>query len=364
MWCGYACPQTVFIDRLYRVIERWVEGSPARSRKLDQAVWGVKKISKRSLKWFLYLIVSLHIVHSGMGFFVGTHELLHISVQSPLNNLPLFITMLVLTGIVLFDFGWFRDQFCIIACPYGRFQSIVMDEASLIVGYDEKRGEPRKRTPGVATEDLGDCVNCDQCVKACPTGIDIRDGLQMECLACTACIDACDEIMDRVKKPKGLIRYTSEAELKNEKKTISKRIYIYAAILSLILAGLVYQLEVRGRVKVQLIRGQGETFSIVKNELGKDLILNHYILKINNYEHSTNKLEVRLAQSQLKNDIEIISPGDYLLINRDNNTVSIFFRFNSRVLENGATKVTVNFIDYDNKNVLLTKEVTLVGPIR
>lgn len=359
VWCGYACPQTVFIEKIYRVIERLVEGSVARSRKLDQAPWNFTKVWKRALKWFLYLIVSLHIVHSGMGYFVGTHELLEISFQSPYQNLTLFISMLVLTAIILFDFGWFRDQFCIIACPYGRFQSIAMDESSLIIGYDAQRGEPRKRTKGVAVEDTGDCVNCGQCVKACPTGIDIRDGLQMECIACTACIDACDEIMVKVKKPKGLIRYTSEFELKGQKRKFSKRILVYLLFLITITSGFFYQLDSRDRLSIQVLRGKGETFTKIKDEL----ILNHFVLKIHNYQHSTDKLTVSLNSYQIQN-VELIFPGDFLFVNKDNNTVSIFFKFNPNILINGSKKIQIAFTEYESKKLILTKEVELVGPIK
>ena len=144
VWCGWACPQTVFIDAIFRRIEKIVEGNSRKRKALEQAPWSLSKVLKRTLKWILFILVSLHIVHSFLGYFVGTHDLIEITLSSPEKNWTLFITMLTMTGIILFDFGWFKEQFCIIACPYGRFQSVVMDDASMIVAYDKKRGEPRR----------------------------------------------------------------------------------------------------------------------------------------------------------------------------------------------------------------------------
>ena len=268
IWCGHACPQTVFIEMFFRPIERLVEGSGPKRDKLEKAPWGVEKIIKRSLKWFLFLLISLHITHSAIGYFVGTHNLVHISMQSPTENLSLFFLMLFCTGVILLDFGWFREQFCIIACPYGRFQSIAMDENSLIVAYDTKRGEPRRRTPGIDKDHEGDCVNCRRCVNVCPTGIDIRNGLQMECIACTMCIDACDEIMQKISKPKGLIRYTSENELNHKKSKRSPRVFIYFLLFIISAGALFNSVGKRGHVKTQFVRASKVPYQVVlkKNE--------------------------------------------------------------------------------------------------
>jgi cytochrome c oxidase accessory protein FixG len=211
VWCGWGCPQTVFIQTIFSKIETLVEGS-ARARKIfDQAPWTFNKVFRRSLKWVLFTLISLHISHTFIGYFIGPRELLNMSLHNPLENFGIFSAVMIINAIVLLDFGWFREQFCIIACPYGRMQSVMMDANSLVVAYDNTRGEPRR---GLTTkENEGDCINCYACVKVCPTGIDIRRGTQLECIACTNCIDACDEIMDKVKRPRGLIRYSSETLL-------------------------------------------------------------------------------------------------------------------------------------------------------
>jgi len=217
VWCGWACPQTVFIQSIFLKIEALVEGKARVRRELDLSPWNMEKFFKRFLKWSLYLLVSLHIAHTFVGYFVGPRELLFITTHSPSENWGLFLGTMIFTAIILVDFGWFREQFCLVACPYGRIQSVMMDENSLVVSYDAKRGGPGKGTEGVLKEKEGDCINCYNCVKVCPTGIDIRRGTQLECIACTQCIDACDDIMTKLHKPKGLIRYSSEVEIQGKK---------------------------------------------------------------------------------------------------------------------------------------------------
>lgn len=232
IWCGWACPQTVFIDGVFRRIERWIEGDSVERRKLDDGPWNENKVFKKILKWFLFLLVSLVITHSFLAYFVGTDELLVMIRRPPLENITSFLVMAASTAVILFDFGWFREQFCVIVCPYGRFQSVLMDDDSWAVMYDEKRGEPRRgRVPEGKSE--GDCVNCYRCVQVCPTGIDIRRGLQLECIACTACIDACDEVMDRLGKEQGLIRYDTLTQMSGKKvQWLRARTVIYAPCVS------------------------------------------------------------------------------------------------------------------------------------
>lgn len=363
VWCGYACPQTVFIDSIYRVIDKLVEGSARKRQKLDKAPWSLEKVWKRMLKWFLFLLVSLHIVHSGLGYFVGTHELLAISMGNPANNWALFLTMLVCTGIILIDFGWFREQFCIIACPYGRFQSIAMDENSLIVAYDEKRGEPRRRTAGITKDQEGDCVNCHKCVQVCPTGIDIRNGLQMECIACTMCIDACDEIMEKVQKPKGLIKYTTEYKLQGEKGKISPRVWIYLVIFIGIIIGLSTTLSIRGGLKSQFVRSGKVPYQEIPRANEEKLIVNFYKIKLRYYESKKLILRVGFEDKNLKGKIKVIIPEYPIEIKNENLEVNAFFKFEKEILINGEKSIKVNFVDQTGK-IQMQKEVKLVGPIK
>ena len=207
VWCGWACPHTVFLDHVYRRIERWVDGDAVARRTLAEAPMTAGKALRRVVKHTLYILVSATIAHLFLAYFVSIPELWSMMSVAPGEHWDLFVFVAVFTGILYFNFAWFREQLCIVICPYGRIQSALIDDHSLVIAYDSKRGEPRGK---VGTEGAGDCVACNRCVAVCPTGIDIRQGLQLECVGCTACIDACDEVMTRVGRPRGLIRYDSQ----------------------------------------------------------------------------------------------------------------------------------------------------------
>ena len=206
VWCGWACPQTVFLEHVFRRIERLLEGDAPQRRLLDAAPWTAAKGLRRGLKHALFLVASLAITHLFLAYFVSIPELWEFMRVAPGEHWTAFAFVFLAAGVLYFNFAWFREQLCIVICPYGRLQSALTDEHSLVIGYDKQRGEPRGR---LGTPDAGACVACNRCVQVCPTGIDIRHGLQLECIGCAACIDACDEIMAKVKRPGGLIRYDS-----------------------------------------------------------------------------------------------------------------------------------------------------------
>lgn len=210
VWCGWACPHTVFLDHVYRRIERWIDGDAPARRQLAAAPLTAGKILRRTLKHGLYIFVSLAITHLFLAYFVSIPQLWEMMHRAPFEHWSAFGFVFIFAGILYFNFAWFREQLCIVICPYGRLQSAMIDDHSLVIGYDTARGEPRGK---LGTEGAGDCVACNRCVQVCPTGIDIRHGLQLECVGCAACIDACDEIMTKVHKPKGLIRYDSQSGL-------------------------------------------------------------------------------------------------------------------------------------------------------
>jgi cytochrome c oxidase accessory protein FixG len=228
LWCGYACPYTVFLDQLYRPIERWIEGDGPARRKMDDAPWKAPKILRRGTKWVLYALISTAIAHVFLAYFVSIPELWDMMHRSPLENARSFGIVAFLSVALYFCFTWFREQFCVIMCPYGRLQSALTDDDTIIIGYDSGRGEPRgKKTDPEA----GDCIDCRRCVTVCPTGIDIRNGLQLECIGCAACIDACDAVMEKVDRPRGLVRYDSMKGLAGQPhRFLRPRIAIYAAI--------------------------------------------------------------------------------------------------------------------------------------
>ncbi|MCB9845213.1 MAG: cytochrome c oxidase accessory protein CcoG [Phycisphaeraceae bacterium] len=267
VWCGWACPQTVYLELVYRPIERLLEGRPGRRAKAG--AW------RKPVKYGLFLLVSLFLAHTFLAYFVGTERLAAWIRRSPFEHPTSFLIMAATTGLMMFDFCFFREQTCVVACPYGRFQSAMLDRESLIVTYDRTRGEPRGRArprpdtdvalrvvPGAeAAPVVGDCVDCGMCVRTCPTGIDIRDGLQMECIGCAQCIDACDAVMTKLGRPRGLIRYSSQSAVEGKPvHLIRARVIIYALLLAALGSSLGVVVATRPAAEVSLLRGPGAPF--------------------------------------------------------------------------------------------------------
>jgi cytochrome c oxidase accessory protein FixG len=226
IWCGWACPQTIFLDHVFRRVERWTEGDAVSRRQLAAAPWSAGKVARRAVKHALYILASAAIAHLFLAYFVSLPRLWSMMGSAPVAHWDDFAFIAVATGILYFNFGWFREQLCIVICPYGRLQSVLVDDHSLVIGYDAGRGEPRGSD--------GDCVACDRCVRVCPTAIDIRHGPQLECIGCAACIDACDEVMARTHRPPGLVRYDSLAGLAGRKtRWIRPRTVAYAVFLAI-----------------------------------------------------------------------------------------------------------------------------------
>jgi len=265
VWCGWACPQTVYMEFVYRPIERLFLGATPTARNKHQKSMPLRRI----LMYAAFFLVSLHLAHTFLAYFVGPEELFRWTQQSPFEHPRAFLTVAAITGLMMFDFAFFREQTCIVACPYGRFQSVMLDRHSLIISYDEDRGEPRgklrkpsrKSSGDVELPKLGDCIDCHMCVTTCPTGIDIRDGLQMECIGCAQCIDACDSVMDKIGRPRGLIRYSSEAAMESGRRRLLRpRVVIYPTVLAAILVLFGAVLATKGSADVTILRGSGRPY--------------------------------------------------------------------------------------------------------
>lgn len=356
IWCGWACPQTVFIQTLFLKVEAFFEGSARERRALESAPMSMGKFYKKSAKWLVFILISLHIAHTFIGYFVGPRELFLITLHSPLEHLGIFTATMILSLIFLLDFGWFREQFCIIACPYGRMQSVMMDENSLVVLYDNKRGEPRR---GTSKENEGDCINCYNCVKACPTGIDIRRGTQLECIACTNCIDACDEIMIKVKKPTGLIRYGAESETMGMKrKLFTARSLVYACIACFFIASFIVFLNKSTNLNLMFIRGS-EAYTYNGQE-----VTNRFSMRIAHQGAKEYKLILNVKDETLKPLIKVITPASPIAISQPEKKAIVFFRFPLTVLENGTKKIEIELFDQITQTIITTKEVVLVGPAK
>lgn len=361
IWCGWACPQTVFIEALFRKIEKWIEGSHLQRKKLDMSPWGPKKLFKKSLKWFLFTLIALNISHPFLAYFIGAERLLEMSLNSPYENWETFILMLSVSLLLLLNFGWFREQFCIIMCPYGRFQSVLMDENTLLVAYDKKRGEPRHKAREQG--EYGACIDCGKCVSACPTGIDIRDGLQLECIACTACIDACDEVMEKVKRPKGLIRYTTGNALQKKKtQLIRPRTVTYAAILWVLFIGLIVSLSQKNSFSVNALRARQEPYSFVPNTNQK-IIQNHIRFHISNPQKKDMEFKI-ILKSEFADRIKIISPlNRYIVDSETSKEFHVFLQFNRDMTNSvGYKKISFHIFPITEPEQNSIQELNLVGP--
>ena len=289
IWCGWACPYTVFLDHVYRRIERWIEGDATARRALAQASWTPGKIAKRVTKHFLFVVIAAAIAHVFISYFVSLERLYGFMHEGPLEHATAFGVVLFLTLVLWFCFGYFREQFCIIMCPYGRLQSALTDDDTINIGYDEKRGEPR----GAKGKAAGDCIDCRRCVQVCPTGIDIRNGLQLECIGCTACIDACDDIMTKVERPKGLIRYDSFNGFAGKKRRyLRPRVYAYCALAVLGLGALTLVASSKARPFIATIsRAGGAGFFSDANS-----VRNIYKLRVFNKRNQTATITIHLGK--------------------------------------------------------------------
>ncbi|HVZ48376.1 MAG TPA: cytochrome c oxidase accessory protein CcoG [Gemmatimonadaceae bacterium] len=305
VWCGWACPQTVWMEFLFRPIERWLEGGWNQGRVLDRDRRFFTP--RRVAKYAIYAVLAAILANTFLAYFVGTERLAHWMTRSPATHLAPFLVMFVTTALVFVDFTWFREQTCLVACPYGRWQSVLLDRQSLIVAYDAARGEPRGHGKGDRAG-LGDCVDCGACVLTCPTGIDIRDGLQMECVHCTQCADACDAVMARVGKPAGLVRYASQDALEGRKRRLLRpRTILYPSAFALFFGSFLVALANRSPADVTLLGAVGAPFT---REPG-DSIVNQVRIRIANRTRAAARYTIDLVQA---NGVRLIAPGAPLTV--------------------------------------------------
>lgn len=352
VWCGWGCPQTVYMEFVFRPIERLLEGGRSGSLAMDKKR-GVMS-PRRILKYLIYIPICLGLAHTFLAYFVGTDTLAEWVRLSPAEHPTPFLVMAVTTLLIFIDFGWFREQTCLIACPYGRWQSALIDRRSMIVAYDAKRGEPR-RSATVRGDDAGDCVSCNACVFTCPTGIDIRNGLQMECVHCTQCIDACDHVMVALKKPKGLIRYASQEELDGHPGGLLRpRVVLYSVALTIVLSTLGVTLATRKDAEVIVLRSSSEPYRVEAD--GR--VANQLRVKIVNRSQESQQYTVQITGVD---GATIIAPELPLTVTPGGQrTTSMFVVTPFSVFTGGRHKVTLRVSDGDD----FTSDIpfVLLGP--
>jgi cytochrome c oxidase accessory protein FixG len=261
VFCGWACPQTVFMEMVFRKIEYWIEGDFKQQIKLNDAPWNATKIFKKAGKHTLFFVVSFAIANTFLAYLISADELLKLVNDGPLAHKGTFIALVLFTGVFYAVFAYIREIVCVVICPYGRLQGLMLDQNSIVVAYDTVRGEPRGFKKKNSTEQLGDCIDCHRCVQVCPTGIDIRNGTQLECINCTACIDECDYVMTKISKPIGLIRYASKNEIQNGRKNpFTLRSIAYMGLLFFLSALLIFFMATRKDIHITFLRTPGMTF--------------------------------------------------------------------------------------------------------
>lgn len=310
VWCGWACPQTLFMEMVFRKIEYWIEGDANQQRKLAAMPWNGQKVWKRGFKYLIFLAISLLISHTVMAYLIGWEKTVEIVSQSPSEHLSGFIGLIAFTGIFMFVFAYFREQACTIVCPYGRLQGVLLDNSSIVVIYDWLRGEPRAKLKKAApAPDKGDCIDCKLCVQVCPTGIDIRNGTQMECVNCTACIDACDDVMDKINKPRGLIRFDSQQGVKEGKSfRFNGRMAAYTAVLTILVLAFASLLLTRQDISATLTKVRGTTYQ--QDDQG--MVSNIYQLQTIN--KTFDPIQVRLEVDFPQAELLLIGEGEQLTI--------------------------------------------------
>lgn len=325
IFCGWICPQTIFLEMIFRKIEYAIEGDRNKQIRLDNQAWDSEKIWKRSLKWFSFMLISLIITHIMFMYIVGYEEVFNIMQQGPFEKPTNFLVMVLFTAAFYFVFAWFREQVCTMVCPYGRLQGVLIDKETINVLYDYKRGENRskwKKGEDRRAAGKGDCIDCKQCVVVCPTGIDIRDGLQMECVNCTACIDACDEVMVKVGLPTGLIRYASEREIEEQTKfKFTTRMKAYTVVLAILTGFLGFLLYNRGEMEAKFLKQPGSSFFIRDGK-----ITNTYNYTFLNKSNETKTIIIKIIEP--KNGEIASSAGNRIILKRDamiKGTVNVSF---------------------------------------
>jgi cytochrome c oxidase accessory protein FixG len=358
VFCGWACPQTLFMEMVFRKIEYWIEGDANQQRKLDSMPWNAEKIWKKGLKMSIFLIISLLISHTVMAYLIGIDQVVEIVSQPPSAHMAGFIGLMAFTGVFLFVFSWFREQACLVACPYGRLQGVLLDANSINVTYDHVRGEPRAPIRKNQVEEVpkGDCIDCSLCVQVCPTGIDIRNGVQMECVNCTACIDVCDEVMEKVDRPLGLIRYASDnSVLQGTQKLFTPRVRVYSSLLVILVGAFVALLATREDLGATITRFRGMTYQT--RDTGE--ISNLYEVTFINKTFDSQTVALKALDGKFR--VEVVGDQNWTLEGQAKFEGRFFVVTDAENIKTNQEKITL--VLTQNGEVIDNLKTSFVGPV-
>ena len=355
LFCGWVCPQTIFMEMIFRPIEWLIEGNPAEQKQLNNGKWSFKKFGKKSLKHLIFLFISFVIANTFLAYIFGVSKLYKIIEEPISNHVALFFGVIVFTLLFYLVFAFVREIVCTTICPYGRLQGVLFDQDTMLVAYDYKRGEERGKFKKNVERTSGDCIDCHQCVNVCPTGIDIRNGTQLDCINCTACIDVCDFMMEKVNLPKGLIRYASENGIAEGKKlTFTPKIKAYSALLVVLLCVLTALLITRKQIDAHITRTGGQLYQ----ELPDNKISNLYNAKIIN---KTNKdIPVEMKLEGINGEVKLIGKSELHLKEETVNEVTFFIILDKSIVKEHSKKIVVGL--YKNGEKIGTVKTKFLGP--
>jgi cytochrome c oxidase accessory protein FixG len=357
LFCGWVCPQTIFMEMLFRKVEYAIEGDAAKQRLMKNSPWTTEKIIRKSAKHIAFYFLSFIIANFFLAYIIGMDELEKLIREPVREHIGSLIAILGFSAVFYGVYAYFREQVCTVICPYGRLQSVLLDPNSMIVAYDYKRGEPREKFRKTRPDEIkvGDCIDCFQCVKVCPTAIDIRNGTQMECVGCTACIDACDKMMDGVGRPRGLIRYASENGIaKGAKLRYTGRMKFYTVLLILLAGLLTILLISRKDVDGTIVRAQGFLYQ----ERGEDSISNLYTIKVINKTLKDIPLTLRLENMPGR---IIEAEGQSIALKKEGQGKGSFFIvLPKKLISERMTRLTVGL--YDGEKKITALHTNFMGP--
>ena len=359
IFCGWICPQTIFMEMIFRKIEYAIEGDRNKQIRLDNQPWNTEKIWKRSLKWFIYAVISIIITHIMFMYIVGYERVFEIMQEGPFEHPTNFLVMILFTAAFYFVFAWFREQVCTLVCPYGRLQGVLIDKQTINVFYDFKRGENRskwRKGEDRRAAGKGDCIDCNQCVVVCPTGIDIRDGQQLECVNCTACIDACDEVMVKVGLPKGLIRYATEDEIEKEIPfKFTNKMKAYSAVLILLIGFLGFLLYNRGAMEAKFIKPAGTTYLVRDGQISNTY--NYTLLNKSTTKKTVTIKVLEPAHGEIRGGSNIVVEKDKMAKG------SVAISFPEKEINKAKQNIKIGI--YDEKGELIDEyETYFEGPFK
>lgn len=353
LFCGWVCPQTNFMEMVFRKVEYLIDGDANKQMQLKAMPWNAEKIRKRITKMAAFYLIAFVIANFFLAYLISMDEVMKMVTEGIDKNFGTFISLIGFTTVFFFVYYWFREQACIVVCPYGRLQGVLLDKNSIVVAYDYVRGEPRGKKKKEEVSNTGDCIDCNACVRVCPTGIDIRNGTQLECVNCTACIDACDHIMDSVGKPKGLIRYASENNIALKQKTrFTWRMVLYSILLTLLASGLVTLLVTRDDVDARILRSQGQTFQLLPD--GR--VSNLYNVKLANKTRKEVPLVLKLEN--IKGEIQMIQ--EIKVPKESYFQTSFFVKLNQSEISRRKTPIKIGV--YENGKLIKTCKATFLAP--